>query len=112
MSYQTQRQVCDQYGASFNLPHASARVGIALQSLHLQPLNGMRIAQLGDISGWYLWGGEYSDDADFFQPLCVEHLHARCPLAWRFLALPSGWRFLTDGEHTEVWFDEALTHNK
>jgi hypothetical protein len=65
------------------------------------------------VCGWYLWAGAgWSDDPDFFQPLCVEHLVDRCPLAVPFLGLPPGWRFLTDGTYLDVWFDAGLVIDK
>ena len=108
MTEREQRQVCDEYGAAFDPPDASSRDGIALQTLHLKPLHGMRIPPRGGVCGWYLWGGDLSEGPDFFQPLCVGHFSERCPKALRFLALPPGWRFLTDGECSDAWYDDAL----
>jgi len=34
-----------------------------------------------------------SDAADFFAPLCVEHLRERCPEVLPYLVLPPGWSF-------------------
>ena len=104
-----QRAVCVQYGAAFNPPTRESRVGIALQTLERVPLHGLRVPVTSSVCGWYLWAGdERYDDPDFFQPLCIEHLPERCPLAVPFLALPPGWRFLTDGDHTDVWYDSEL----
>jgi hypothetical protein len=104
-----QRLVCARYGAAFAPPATGSRIGIALATLDRQPLNGMRIAPHGTVCGWYLWGGGApSSDADFYQPLCVEHLEDKCPAAVPFLALPPGWRFLTDGTYVDVWYDAGL----
>ena len=104
-----QRAICAQFGTHYCPPPAGTRVGIALKTLGKRPLNGMRVEPDGEVCGWYLWaGGEPSSEADFFQPLCVEHVEAQCPLAVPFLALPPGWRFLTDGECVDVWYDAAL----
>lgn len=108
MTEMQQRRVCEERGAAFDPPDGSSRVGIALQTLHHTPLHGMRIPPHDGVCGWYLWGGDLSDDPGFFQPLCVEHLPERCPMALPFLCLPPGWRFLTDGEYSEVWHDDAL----
>lgn len=35
-------------------------------------------------------GGEYSEAADFFDPLHHAHMAERCPVALPFLALPPG----------------------
>jgi hypothetical protein len=105
-----QRTVCARYGTLFSPPPALSRVGIARQTLGTQPLNGMRIGPEGELCGWFIWaGGEPSTDDDFYQPVCVEHLADECPAAVPFLALPPGWRFLTDGEYVDVWYDADLT---
>jgi hypothetical protein len=104
-----QQAICDQWGAKFTLLDPGLRVGIALQTLDQVPLHGLRIPPEGNTCGWYFRAGdEYSEDPNFFQPLCVEHLEKYCPLAIPFLALPPGWRFLTDGEYVDVWEDPQL----
>ncbi len=45
---------------------------------------------------------------DAFSPLHVTHLPEYCPDAIRFLGLPPGWRFMTDGDYVDVWEDRAL----
>lgn len=101
-------ELCSKYGAAFEPPLAGSQIGIALHTLHLVPLHGLRHPPEHGTNGWYIWAGEMSDEADFFQPLCVEHLSHRCPLAIPFLGLPPGWRFLTDGDYIDVWYDEKL----
>jgi hypothetical protein len=84
-----QRAVCNQHGTEFLPPVAGSRVGIAIETLGLQPLNGMRIDPEGGVCGWYLWsGGEPSGADDFYKPMCIEHLADYCPDAIPFLALP------------------------
>ena len=58
--------------------------------------------------GWYIWGGEYSTDANFFEVLCAQHVPAEYPNLVKFLGLEPGFRFLTDGDYVDVWFDEQL----
>ena len=104
-----QRAVCRENAADFLPPPPGSRIGIAMQTLGLVPLNGLRIPENGSACGWYVWGGEdVSDAADFYQPLCVEHIAERCPLVLDFLGLPPGWRFLTDGRYVDVWYDDVL----
>ncbi len=63
----------------------------------------------GDTCGWYLWAGEeFSWDADFFQPVHVEHLRLWRPEVSQYLALPPGWRFLIAPGYEDVWYDEGL----
>lgn len=109
MNETKQQAICDEYGAEYSPPPVGSRVGIALQTLQLRPFNGLRIAPEGSTCGWYLWGGgEPSNDKDFYQPLCVEHLAEHCPDAVPFLAMPPGWRFLKDGDYLDIWYDPTL----
>lgn len=104
-----QKAMCDHHGAEYLPPVAGSRAGIAIETLGLQPLNGMRIEPEGGGCGWYLWGGgEPSEADDFYKPVCIEHLAEICPFAIPFLALPPGWRFLADGEYVDVWYDASL----
>jgi hypothetical protein len=113
MDQTLQKAVCDEQGAEFLPPVAGSRVGIAIETLGLQPLNGMRIDPERDTCGWYIWGGaEPSEADDFYKPMCVEHLADYCPAAMPFLALPPGWRFLTNGNHADVWYDATLTERR
>jgi hypothetical protein len=107
-----QRAICDRYGAQFLPPAPGTRIGIALRTLGLVPLNGLRVEPENAVCGWYLWGGdEPSDDEDFYQPMCIEHIADRCPAAVPFLALPPGWRFLTADDYVDVWYDARLIND-
>jgi len=46
--------------------------------------------------------------AGFFQVLCIDHLMEKLPAVSEFLALPPGYRFLTNGIYQDVWFDGGL----
>jgi hypothetical protein len=86
------------------------KVGIARNAKDgAWPLNGLRHPPVGDTTGWYIWAGETLSDApDFFEPVHVHHLSARCPALLRFLGLAPGWRFLLAGGYADVWADLAL----
>lgn len=107
---QSQQAICDQFGASPDLPGAMSIVGCAATAVAgAVPINGLRHRPSGDTCGWYVWGGEeLSADPDFFKPLHLAHLSQRCAEVIRFLALPAGWRFLLAPGHVDVWFDETL----
>ena len=99
-----QRQICRTYGAAFEPPAPGSKLGLALRTLGSVPLHGVRVAPTESTCGWYIHAGEGSNDADFYQPLCIEHLPERCPLAAPFLGLPPGWHFLTDASgFVDVW---------
>ena len=105
-----QKQVCRNVGAHICDVHDGEIVGISRTALDgLQPLNGLRHPPTSGVSGWYLWGGtELSGAEDFFAPLHIGHLETQCKLCMPYLLLPPGWRFLTDGNYSDVWFDDSL----
>ena len=72
------------------------------------PLHGLRHPPEGDTTGWYLWTGHLSQDADFFRPWHVTHAVDRCPDLGPLLELPPGSRFIYAPDFTDVWEDESL----
>jgi hypothetical protein len=111
MNIDEQKAVCKKYCANYLPVSSSLKVGISknIQS-GVKPINGLRHSIEGDTSGWYIWAGDEipKHDDNFFVPLHISHLEEKCPLAIKFLGLPPGWRFLTDGKHEDVWEDESL----
>lgn len=106
---QAQSFVCAKVGSEFVPPNPDSKVGIALSTLSLIPLNAVRHDPEGETCGWYIWGGEVlSEDPDFFQPLHVHHLVERCPDVVPYLALAPGWRFLLAPGYEDVWFDPRV----
>ncbi|WP_456236945.1 immunity protein Imm33 domain-containing protein [Cellvibrio polysaccharolyticus] len=105
---ESQVEVCKQFGSLFSPPDENQRLGIALHTLSLLPLNALRHQADNGTCGWYVWGGELSEEPEFFQPLHVHHLVAHVPMLVPFLALSPGWRVLLAPEQTEVWYDPAL----
>ena len=104
-----QRQICKTYKAEFVATGLDSKVGIALETLSLKPLNALRHLPEGNTSGWYIWGGEKLSSApDFFDPLHTKHLQEKCPEILKFLGLPPGYRFLVAGDYMDVWFDSKL----
>ena len=104
-----QREICEIYKTDFVPCEELSKVGIALGTMRLTPINGLRHVPEGGTNGWYIWGGkELSSRPDFFDPLHVQHLSDRCPLVLRYLGLPPGYRFILAGDYVDVWFDVAL----
>jgi hypothetical protein len=104
----SQAEICEQFGSLFDPPDKNHRVGIAFSTLSQLPLNALRHPPESGTCGWYIWGGELSDDPAFFQSLHVHHLAAHTPTLIPFLALAPGWRVLLAPEQTDVWYDPAL----
>jgi hypothetical protein len=91
-------------------PHPDEALGLALDTVRLTPLNGMRYLPQEGGSGWYLWGGEeMSHSADFFSPIQIQYVSDYIPNILPFLDLPPGFRFETDMKgRQKVWFDGSL----
>jgi len=104
----SQQDSCSLYGSEFVPPDSDEKLGIALASLGTAPLNALRHTPESGTCGWYVWGGEYSADPDFFQPLHVHHLVQHAPQLIPFLALAPGWRVLLAPGRTDVWQDASL----
>lgn len=104
-----QHCVCTRFNTEPVPPVPTHKVGIALQTLGLVPLNAMRVIPANGTCGWYIWGGtETSDEADFYQPLCTSHLHKYAPALLPYINLGPGWRVLLAPGYEDVWFDERL----
>ena len=108
-----QRDICLRVSAEYQAAPPERMVGIAIETLHLLPLNGLRHPPDDDTTGWFIWGGEQlSTDPQFFVPLHVAHLSEQCPDVLPYLGLAPGWRFLIAPEHEDVWFDASLLATK
>jgi hypothetical protein len=100
--------ICKRFGAEYVPPEESQKVGIALDSLGKLPLHAVRLPPENGTCGWYIYGGKYSTDSDFYQSLHFAHLREHCPSIVPYLALPPGWRVLLAPGHEDVWFDGEL----
>lgn len=104
-----QEETCRKYQALPLACPTNSTVGISRRVKEGRwPVHGMRIQPDHNANGWYIWEGEWSDDAEFFAPLHVYHLRNWCPQLIPYLRLPVGWRFLIAPEYEDVWFDAAL----
>lgn len=103
---QRQQKVCAEHQVPWTPPEGGAIVGLARDvGAGRWPVHGFR-RPVGDTTcGWHLWAGEVKpgQDADYFQPVHVEHLYERCPEALPYLGLPPGWRFLIAPDYSDVW---------
>jgi len=104
----SQEQICKRFGSVFVPPGEDERLGIALATLSQLPLNALRHPAERGTCGWYIWGGEFLEHAEFFQSMHVHHLVAHVPAIVPYLALAPGWRVLIAPKQEEVWYDPAL----
>lgn len=105
---ETQEEVCVRFGVSGSRPGRGEKLGIALATIGMLPINGMRI-RLAGTCGWFIWcGGEPSSDPDFYQPLHIAHLADYLAAVQPYLSLPPGYRFQIAEGYEDVWFDQNL----
>lgn len=104
-----QQSVCRLHGVAFIEADEDLKVGVSVNVRDgVLPVHGLRLKPEGDTTGWYIWAGEFSDDPSFFVPLHARHLGEWCQPVLKYLGLPPGWRFLTDFDYEDVWFDKSL----
>jgi hypothetical protein len=102
-----QRTICEKYDSKFYGVDMNLKVGIAIQTLHLKPIHAVRVKPENGTNGWYIHCGEYSDDNDFYKPLCALHLEKYCPEIIKYLALEPEFNVITDREgYEDVWRTE------
>jgi len=88
-------EICRRFRLSGQTPGPEKKVGIALLTLSLKPLNALRHQPEGETCGWYIWGGEeLSQDPELFQPVNVSDLPRYCLQLLPYLALAPGFRVL------------------
>lgn len=103
-----QKEICTKYNSTWNPidKHLLLRASV---DLTLEPLNGMRYEHDNGTTGWFIWSGEFSEAADFFEPISAEQVLQIRPQMIPYFGLDVGFRFLIDNENYEkVWFDETL----
>jgi hypothetical protein len=101
-----QISICKKYGSAYIEAEDEEIVGVALDTLEKEPLNGLRMMPTHKATGWYIYGGTWSDDPNFYQPLCLKHLKNRCPVVLKYLSLEPGFRFQIDrAGYEDVWKD-------
>jgi hypothetical protein len=103
-----QKEICEKYGSNWKPINKTLNIGIS-ENLDLGTLNGLRHrTKKGEVC-WFIWSGEYSEDDNFFQPICAEHLMQRKPKLIDYLGLDVGFRFIiSENGYEAVWFDEKL----
>jgi hypothetical protein len=102
--------LCACVGAEFVPSSPRSTIGLATQTLEHPPLHGLRHLAVTGTTGWFIWGGDYSEDPQFFKPIHVERLDRMLPQILPYLGLSPGWRFLIAAGYEDVWFDETIVH--
>lgn len=93
--------ICEKYGSKYHEFLEELNVGVNIESLEMTPVYGVRINPASGTSGWYIWGGIYSEDEDFFKPIHGFHLVRKYPGLSKCLTLAPGFKFIVDGDGYE-----------
>ena len=103
-----QKEICEKYKSIWKPINKTLNIAIS-ENLDLETLNGLRHkTKKGEVC-WFIWSGEYSEEDNFFKPICAEHLLQRKPKLIDYLGLDEGFRFLINEKgYEDVWFDEKL----
>lgn len=101
-----QQAICEKYGSPILFPEPDSKMGIAIGTLHQMPITATRIRPANGTNGWFIHGGEYSDDPNFYQAVHLSHLQEMLPQVLPYLALIPGFKFFVDNEgYEDVWYD-------
>lgn len=107
--WREQHAVCARYEAAFEPPLGDRMVVVSAGVLEGDPVQGVRYPSPGHMSGWWISTDRYDGDVKSLRTVHLYHLTAARPELARYLALPDGFRFSTEGAAEDVWFDpEAL----
>ena len=105
---ENQKEICAAHSSPWRPINKKLRVGVSA-NLDKDPINGLRHPSEKGTTGWFIWTGDYSENEDFFQPMCAEHLLQLRPDIIKYLGLDIGYRFLADKNgYEDIWYDEKL----
>jgi hypothetical protein len=87
-------------------------LGVAIETIGIQPINGLRHLPAKGTSGWYVWcGKELSKQDDFFKPICLRHVKEKLPQIVKYLKMKPGTRFQIDNNgYEDIWNDPDIIH--
>ncbi len=106
-----QKIVCAEYNAPYKEINENDIIGVGGGIEEgIMPINGLRHPTSNGQTGWFIWGGKYSDNDDFFKPMHAMHLVEMHPEIAPYLGLDQGWRFLIDPtkKYEDAWQDNSL----
>lgn len=97
-----QKFICEKANSDFYPLDSNTMVAIALDTIGQMPIYGLRypLVESNNI-GWFIYCGEYCEDADFFKPVHISHLEEILPQVLPYLALQENFAFVIDNEGYE-----------
>lgn len=102
---QKQQEICTRYKSAYNPLRPADRIAIAIETIGQSPIYGTRLTKSvpGEIE-WFVYCGEHSTDKNFYSPVCYEHIKDILPFIEKYLALDTGFNFITDHNgYEDVW---------
>lgn len=103
-----QKEICTTYHSQWKPINKKLLVAVSV-SLNEDPINGLRHPNEKGTTGWFVWTGEYSENDDFFKPMCAEHLLQIRPEVIKYLGLDIGFRFMADRSgYEDIWYEDKL----
>ncbi|TRX74776.1 immunity protein Imm33 domain-containing protein [Pseudomonas mangiferae] len=107
MKYSEQKKICDLMSSAYRLAPLDAIIGVAVETLNLRPIHGVRVKPEGNESGWYIWGGDYSPNDDFFKPVHQSHMSDLLPFLNPYFALDYGYKFIVNeqDDYVDIWYE-------
>ena len=109
------KQLCSRYSLGFVEPNWDLIVGVSDNIMSgAMPVHGLRHRQVKGTLGWYIYAGDtFPQEENAFAPVCAVHLAQKNSHWVKYLALPEGWRFITDQVgYEDVWYDSGLLEAK
>ncbi len=103
--WRDQHDFCARVGAQFVPPRADKKAAISLGVYEGDSVEAVRYPSPEHMSGWWLTTDRYNGDIKSLRVVHLYHVTAARPELARYLALPNGWRFTSDGQ---AWFDEQV----
>ena len=100
-----QKLLCEEFGSSYIELHGDDVVAVAKQTLHKDPIVGIRKKPEGEENiSWYIYAGELEEGTDFFETMTIKELQDILPDVLPYLALDVGYRFMIDeDDYEDVW---------
>jgi hypothetical protein len=103
--WRDQNAVCRKYNVAFSPPQADRKVAISEGVYGTDFLEGVRYPSPEHMSGWWLTTDRYNGDIKTLKVVHLYHVTSARPEIAKYLALPAGWYFRSDGD---VWFDSKI----
>jgi len=105
--WRDQHRVCGDVGAAFAPPRPDALVAISPDFSDTEEFEGVRYALENGQSGWIITSKGFDGPVQSLRQEHLLHLVSLKRKLIRFVALPVGYRFITNSK-ADMWFDQTV----